>query len=278
MNNPLDTSVKVVLAVVGVALLAALAFAGFMTLRDHERVAQIVALQNEVAKRDTTIETQKGLYQKLAISSADLQGLLDTQDQQLKELRDQLKKSGDQLLTANSVIAQLKKDLKSATGTVVVQPADPQDPLKIVSHYDSNADFDPFQVLVDTKVDCAMKDKPQYAVTLHQFKPLKISVAVSQLKDGSWRASATSSSENFNLDIGLAAVNPYLLEEKWYEKIDLVVETGISVNLGLLTGVGADIELGKFAVGPRAWVVFDSNRGSPFFGAALTWYPFKKGH
>lgn len=276
MNNPLNTPIKIAVAIAGVALLAALAFAGFMTLRDHQRAQRIVDLQNEVARRDTTIETQKGLYQKLAIQGTDLQNLLDGKDQQLKELQDQLKKSGDQLLAANSVIVQLKKDLKSATGTVTVLPADPKDPLKIVSHYDSGTDFDPFQIYVDNKTDCSLKDKPIYSVTMHQFKPLKISVAVSQLKDGSWRASTTSSSENFSLDIGLAAVNPYLLEEKWYEKIDFALEAGIGTSPGLLLGLGADIEIGKFDLGPRVWGVIDTHGASPYFGASLAWHPFKK--
>ena len=275
MNNPLNTPIKIAVAIAGVALLAALAFAGFMTIRDHQRAQRIVDLQNEIAKRDTTIETQKGLYQKLAIQSTDLQNLLDGKDQQLKELQDQLKKSGDQLLAANSVIVKLKKDLTNA-GTATVTPGPTVDG-HASTLLSGMSDVGPFTLLCDMKVPVKVDaNSVQFVQTLRQSRPIKISVAVSQLKDGSWRASATSSEDTFGLDIGLAAVNPYILEEKWYEKIDFALEAGVGTNPGLLLGLGVDIEISKFDLGPRVWGVVDTHGASPYFGASLAWHPFKK--
>lgn len=276
MNNPFNTPIKAALVIAGTGLLLALAFAGFMTLRDHQRAAQITELQNQIALRDKTIETQEGVYQRLTLQSKDLTKLLNDKDVELVALRDQLKKQGAELLTANTVVVKLRKDLQDARNTTVVI-ADPTKPGVKSFMIDTEDRLDPFQITGNAAVDCDT-NQAHYKVALGQRSPIKFSVVVSQDKDGTWRSSATSSTKVFEVDIALAAVNPYLLEEKWYEKLSVATELGVSTNPGLLAGVGVNFEISKFDLGPRVWAVVDTHGASPYFGVSFAWHPFKKVH
>ena len=256
-----------------IVLLVALVIFGAVRKSQYE--SQVIQLQNAVAARDQTIETQKGVYQKLAIQSDNLKGLLDQKDEQLKLLEKQLKKSGDDLLTANTLIVKLKKDLASAgNGTTI--PVDPVKPGFVGVGFDTKQDLSPFRVTGSTLADCDRKEPSTFNVKLSQEKPLRLSVIVSQSNDGTWKTSTTSSEENFQVDIALAAVNPFMLEPHWYEKIGMSVDMGVGTGPGFLAGAGLSYGFGKFEVGPRAWVVIDKAGVNPFFGAQLLWHPFQR--
>jgi len=270
----MNISIKQLLAAVGVFLLVLVAVVGAFTFREHQTNERIVRLQNEIALRDKTIEVQQGVYQKLAIQTNDLRSLLDSKDKELSELQALLKKSGDQLLTANTIIVKLRHDLESKGNGRVTK--DPHGNMVKVD-FDTGMDLEPFRVVGQTIADCSVTDPgpTTYGIRLSQIRPLKLNIIVSQTKDGAWRSSATSSEKNFQVDIALGAVNPAVIEEKWYEKLDLTAEVGVGTNPGLLAGGGVNVEIGKFDVGPRAWVVVDHG-ASPYFGASLSWHPFRK--
>lgn len=273
----IELNLKRALIGAGVILAIALGLVLYATGVRSSYESRIVSLQNQVAERDHTLEVKEGVFQKLAVQDEDLKRMLDEKDEEVVRLKNQLDQQGAQLLTANTLIVKLRKDLQS-TGNVVIEHPDPKYPDMIVAKLDSKNDFDPFRVTGDVVVDCGIDqpDKtPQSSLKMSQTRPFKFSVVVSQDKDGTWRSSTTSSEKNFQVDIALAAVNPYVLEPKWYEKIGLDIEAGVGTNPGLLGGVGATYRVGKFDVGPKVWVVID--RGvSPYFGAQLSWHPFAK--
>lgn len=269
----MQNGTKIALISMVVAVVVAACFTGYITIREQAHNAEIVKLKNEIALRDKTIEVQQGVYQKLTIQAHDLSKLLDDKDVELTALRKQLKQQGSDLLTANTIIASLKKELESAGN---VKPPEPTETAIIRKvEFDSGADFDPFEVSGYTTVNCEKPDERSAQLHMKQRTPLKFSVIVSQDKDGTWRTSTSSSSDKFDVNIALAAVNPYILEEKWYEKLSFVLEAGIGTNPGLLAGGGVDVEIGKFDVGPRVWAVVDRG-ASPYFGASIAWHPFKK--
>lgn len=270
----IELNLKGVLILAGVFLLLIGGFAGYHTIQSNSWRAREVALQNELASKDKTIELKEGLYQKSALQVKDLEDLLSGKDAELASLKDQLKKQGAELLTANTLIVKLKKDLKDARDVVVTTP-DPTKPGVKQMEIDTQDRMDPFQIVGRAAIDCD-SGKGNYSLGLMQRSPIKFSVVVSQDKDGTWRSSATSSTKAFEIDIALAAVNPYMLEEKWYEKIALGVEAGVGTAPGFLGGIGVFYEIGKFEVGPKAWFTAQPQGVWPYFGAQLTWHPFKK--
>ena len=271
MQIELNLKRVLVVAVVVLALLTGFAVYHTVTRRSYE--AQILGLQNDVASRDKTIETKDGVYEKLAIQSKDLQKLVGDKDKELANLKQQLDERGAEILTATKLVVKLKRDLEHATATVpvIVDPAKPN--IKKV-RLDSEESFGPFWVDGEVNVDC-QTDTARVGMRLHQRRPLMFSVVVSQDKDGTWRSSTTSSEPDMDVDIALSAVNPFMLEAKWYEQIGLGVDIGIGTNPGFLVGLGAYYQIGRFDVGPRAWMIVD--RGvSAYFGAQLIWHPFAK--
>jgi len=268
------TPLKTALIVAGSVLILFLAFAAFMIVRDHQRAEYIVELQNQIASRDKTIEIKEGLYQKLTLQSKDLSKLLDNKDLELTNLRDHLKKQKAELLTVNTLVVKLRQELKDARDVVVTIP----DPLKPgVKNFDIDTDgaLDPFQVKGKAEVDCDA-NKAHYDLRLSQRSPIRFSVIVSQDKDGTWRSSATSSTKVFAVDIALAGVNPYLLEERWYEKIGIGIDAAMGTVPGFLGGIGLFYEIGKIELGPKAWFTVTSQGVHPYFGAQLIWHPFKR--
>lgn len=270
----INVTLKSALISAGVLLAIMVALAAVFTLNRRAYESKIVDLQNQVASRDKTIEVKDGVFQKLTIQSEDLEKLLGDKDTQLNLLKVQLDKQGSQLLTANTLVVQLKQALSAqATTTVVVNPVEPGKAQTF--EIKSSADLGPFNVICDTKGEEPVSATAKTNILFSQKRPLKLSVVVSQDKDGTWRSSTTSSEQDFNVDIGLSGVNPYLLAPKWYEKIGFNAEVGIGTDPGLLAGIGVSYEIGHFELGPKAWVVLDKGV-SPFFGASMTWHPFAK--
>jgi len=113
----MNSSIKIALIIAGTTLALAGAFTGYMTWRDHQYSARIVELQNQVAARDKTIEVKDGVYQKLTLQAKDLTDLINNKDAELMSLRDQLKKHGSELLTVNTIVVKLRKDLQDSIKT-----------------------------------------------------------------------------------------------------------------------------------------------------------------
>lgn len=266
--------IKNALIIAGVLLLVIVAVVGVLTWKKNQYEARIVELQNVVAEKDKTIESKDGVYQRLAVQHEDLKDLLSSKDEQLKSLKEQLDHQGSQLLTANTLVIKLKKDLE-AKPVIVPRPPDTNKPGIMTTDFDTEDQFAPFKVTGVMVADCNTQKWEGALLKLSQTRPFRFSVVVSQDKDGTWRSSTTSSEKNFEVDIALAAVNPRLLEEKWYEKISISAEAGVGTNPGLLVGLGANYGIGKFDVGLRVWGVLDRG-ASPYFGASLAWHPFKK--
>lgn len=270
----MQVSFKTVLVTAGVVLLCFLAFAAYHTHSRNQWQAKVVSLQNTVAEKDQTIEVKEGVYQKLAIQERDLKNQLSEKDEEVARLKKQLDATGSQLLAATTLVVKLKHDLEIQGEATQPEP-DPERPGEVAVLFSSKNEYDPFRVEGRTLAKCDRSGPPRVFMKMTQINPLRFSVVVSQDKDGTWRTSATSSSANFQVDIALASVNPYMLEPKWYEKIGLGLDLGVGTNPGLLAGLMATYEIGRFQVGPKVWVNLD--RGvSAYFGATLQWHPFKR--
>lgn len=263
----MDISLKTIGIAAGVVLLSFIAIAGFMTIKKNAYDARITELQNAVAQRDTTIETQKGVFQRLTIQSKNLEDLLDQKDEQINLLEKELKKGKEELLTANSLVIKWKKAYEAeVAGHQTDVPGENGIIRKKVAF---EKDFGYIGVSGFT-----LTDPPEATIKVQQNRPLKLSVVVSQDKEGTWKSRATSSEENMQIDITLAAVNPWLLEPKWYENIGLTVELG--GGTGFLGGVGATYKIGKFEVGPKGWFTVGGEPVGGFVGAQLLWHPFAR--
>lgn len=248
---------------------------GWASVGKWQTDKELVRLRNESASKDQTIEVQKGLYTKLTLESGNLKSLLDTKDQQIKDLVAQVKQGKEDLLAANQLVIRWKKAYEGAANAH-------QDPVPPVTPGQPGRDrvtFDKDFGMIGVK-GYTLTNPPEAWVSVNQLRPLKITVAISQDKSMQWHTYATSSDENTAVDIALTAVNPYILEPKWYEKIQLGASlaggTGTG-GFGVLLGVDATYKISKFDVGPAVFVSLGAGTTiTPFFGAKFNWRPFER--
>lgn len=242
-----------------IGILLALGVYGYFQVRSYER--HIVELQNQVAQRDSTIEVQKQVYTKLTAQFDDLSKVVDRSTAEGRSLAAELKKNKSELVSVTNALVKLREQVVQGQGTQV-----DVDGRKRVEF---SQDFGYVSIGGHT-----LTDPPEYQLRLGPgSRPLRLQLAVAQQKDGSWRSYVVSSDENVIVDIGLTAVNPYVLEMRWYEKFQLHLDVG--VGDGVLAGVGASYQIGRFQFGPNVWGT-TTGGGEVFYGLNLSWSPFKR--
>jgi len=261
ISNKLATYIAVILGVL--LVVGVLGFAW----TQHQHQQQVIVLQNEVAKKDSTVETQRDVYAKLAVQYKDASVALDTSSADVKRLAAEVKKTHADLLSVQSVVVKLRSQVGTGTGT---QTTEPSAGAEVRTKVAFGQDFG------YARVDGWTLTNPgEYHLALAQgSRPLKLTVALEQQPDGSWKTLASSSDSSIGLDIGVSAVSPYILRTRWYEDVKLSVDLAAS-SQGVLGGLGASVRVGQFDLGPKVWGTTVGG-GAVFYGGSISWAPFKK--
>jgi hypothetical protein len=250
-------------------LLALLTYGGIKQWSYNKTIAK---LQNDVASKDKTIEVSKGVYEKLALESENLKALLDRTNSEVDSLVKELDKRDEDLLTANNLVVYWKQKYDAkGPGTQTVIPGTPTQPGQPAVDRIKVAFAKDFGYL--GVEGYTLTSPPEYWVSIANRRPLKLTLVVGRLKDGSWKADVTSSEDNVGVDISIAAVDTSLFAPPWYSKIGVGVDLGVGAQ-GFLGGVGASYAFGKFEVGPKVWIDIGGSGVGVFYGAAISWHPF----
>lgn len=257
-----DKLVKYVAVGLGILLVLGALYLAYVR---HANAAQVTQLQNEIAKRDQTIEVQKGVYAKLAQDTQNLKGLLDTSQEEQRRLKEELDKSKGQITALTQVNIRLQKQIATGTGPVIIIPPKPGEsgPSYQVA-FDKT--FGLYRVWGSTIAPAGT-----YVLHLDQEQDLKLAVALARQKDGSWKSYVTSNDPNTKVDIGVTAIDETVFAIKWYERMKLHIDLG--VGDGVFGGVGLSYQFGKFDIGPSVWG-FTEGGGRTVYGLNFAWSPF----
>lgn len=258
-----------------------LIFAGaiiFAAVKKNSYEKQITELQNQVALNAKTIEVGKGLYEKATLQLTDLKSAMDSKDAQVKELEAQISKGKEDLLDATSLTVSWKhayESVATATETHIAASGPSSTPSSLPgrTRVDFTKDFGYIGVTGYTLTDPA-----EAWVSVKQNRPLKMVLAISQSKDKSWHTYVTSSEDNVQPDISVAAVNPYFFDAHWYEKIGITSALAAgptSRGAGLLIGIGVTYKVSHFDFGPAFFLDVTDGLGK-YFGATFAWHPFER--
>ncbi len=250
-----------------------LCLVGFGAFKKYQYEKELAELRNELASKAETIEIHKGVYEKLAYETKDLQDLLDQKDVQLKSLAQELKKRNEELFSTNQLVLKWKKAYEAlATATQTEEPPEvPGGPAR--ARVDFTHDFGYIGVNGYTLTNPATA-----FVKVQQNRPLRLSLTISQDKDKRWHTYTTSSEENVGVDIALTAVNPWILKPKWYEKVhvDMGLASGTVMDASAaLVSLGLGYRIGEFEVGPAVWFLL-TDKVDRLYGANLSWRPFQR--
>lgn len=254
---------KIALCVMAGLMLTGVIYAAIQKYSYDKR---LIDMNNSLAERDHTIEVQKGVYDKLAIEKKNLEDLLNGKDAEIVELKKELEKKNQELLTATKVAIQWKKAYEALVDATQSEQGNR-------TKVEFKKDFGYI-----TAEGYTLTNPAQAFISVKQNRPLKLTVAVTQDETKAWHTYVTSSEENVQADIELSSVNPFMLETKWYEKlsVDALVAVG-SGNMGMsgLVGVGASIGVNQFNVGPMFMVHLGASL-DPLVGISFAWRPFQK--
>jgi len=263
--------VKLTISQIGCIVLAALMLAGavYVMLEKRSYDNQITAMNNAIAEKDQTIEVKSGLYEKATLETKNLRDLLDGKDTQIADLKKELDKKDQELIAATNLVIKWRADyqaLVAATQTVIPGTL-PTDPSRIKVEFEK--DFGPILVRGYT-----LSEPPEAFVSLHQQRPLKLTLALSQDSNKLWHSYVTSSDDNSEVDITLSGVNPYFNDPSWYERLSGTV-TIAAGSAGFLGGIGVGVDISQFTISAMAYDS-SSNLVAPLYGLGLQWRPFKK--
>jgi hypothetical protein len=238
----------------------------------HDYLKQLRELRNKVATHEQTIEVQKGVWSKASLELDSLKKLLDSSKKDQVKLKDELNKSKADVLGLTEVSVKLRQDyeaLLKAKQTEV--PGVDGKPGRTKVEFDR--EFGPYRISGHTLTNPA-----EAYLKLAQHRPLRLTLVITQLEDKSWRTYAASSEDDVSIDIKLSAVNPYLLERKWYERIGFNAYLGggtVAASAGAILGVGVTVDFSKFSLGPALWFS-TTGLSDRFYGVSFTYRPFQR--
>ena len=262
---------KLSISQIGCIVLASLMLAGavYVMIEKHSYDSQITSMNNAIAEKDKTIEVKQGLYEKATLETKNLQDLLDGKDTQITDLKKELDKKDQELIAATNLVIKWRADyqaLVAATQTTIPGTL-PTDPSRTKVAFEK--DFGPILVSGYT-----LTAPPEAFVSLHQQRPLKLTLALSQDENKLWHTYVTSSEENMAAEITLSGVNPYFGDPKWYEHLSGTA-TVAAGGSGVLGGLGVGVDVSQFTISA---MVYDhsSNLVAPLYGIGFQWRPFKK--
>jgi len=260
-----------------IGLILVLAFFIFYQKRSYEN--QLVDLYNEIALNSETIEIHKNAYEKKTIEVKNLEDVLRSFKEQngldkqtIDDLMKRISKLKEEVLAANRLAVKWKEAYEAEANAH--QSEDPVDP-------DSGSDLVRTRVAFDKDfgyigVEGYTLTNPAYAwVKVQQNRPLFLTMTITQGRDKRWKTYVTSSEDNVAVDVTLSAVNPFILKEKWYEKLTL--NMGMDVNSAIISPyAGLSYPIGHFNVSGGAW--FDPNAKNVGWYSTLnySWAPFKR--
>ena len=257
-------------AVIGLgALMLALVIYGLFARRAYEK--QLLDMSNSLAERDKTIEVQKGVYDKLTVQNREVEDLLTSKDTEIVQLKADLDKAHQDLLTATNLVVQWKKAYEAVVAsTQTTVPSDGTHGERVKVSFTKDFGY------IGTEGYC-LTNPPETYIKIQQNRPLKLTVAIAQDQDKVWHTYTTSSEDNVGVDIQLTGVDPWMMDPKWYSRIGVSTLLALGSNpsgMAALAGVGLTLDIGNVSVGPSVMVSL-ANETTKYVGGSLIWRPFK---
>lgn len=226
----------------GVLLTIVALFAAGVSCGRKLREKEIAELTTRLAENDKTIELDKDLYAKNLRIIQDLNILLKVKDDSSKELSAQIDKMNAQILSLNQLVVKWKKAYEGAlqTGQTEQPPANPGDPVR--KRVDFKRDFGFIGASGYT-----LTDPPEGFIKIEQLRPLKLTLAVTKNKDGTWSSLVQSSEDNVQVDIGISGLDLSVIKPRWYQK--LWVDSGTYFLGGAMATIGASYRGDRWSLG-----------------------------
>lgn len=262
-----------------ILVLIVIAMGVVMWFQRRSHRSDLVKLHNEIALSTKTVEIHKNAFEKKAAELENFDSVLRTFEasgehdaETIRRLRKKIEERDEEILATSRVAATWKKAYEAAVdATQSIDPGgDLDDPSDDRIRVDFEHDFGYIGVEGFT-----LTNPPHAWVSVSQNRPLLLTLTVTQAVDGHWTTYVTSSEDNVDLDIRLSGVNPYLFEEKWYEKFSL--DFGVDVDsVGIFPYIGVSYPIGPVYLSGGVWGDGENERLGWYSTISYAWRPFSR--
>lgn len=243
--------------------------AGFIVGRgcgQRQSEKDLAEANQRLASAEQTIKLKDGLFAEKLNEMRDLQTILEGQTTDLKNLREQLQKSREQLLTVQQIAVQWKK--KYEDYVAAHQSEEPGPDGTVRKRVDFAGDLGPFHAEGHT-----LTDPPEAFLSILQTRALHLAIAVAQGKDGKWNTYVSSDDPDVDVDIQLAGVDPYVLSPSWKERLRIDIQA-LPFGEGAI-GYGVSYDFQRWSLGLGCSSSFGSNSAGTSCGLTFGFRPFK---
>lgn len=227
---------------IGAAVVALVVLSFVFKLNDRDKT--IAELATELATSEKTVEISKNLY---AIKTREVKDLVSALEalkgksgEEIARLKDQLKRAEQEILTLNSVVVRWKKAYEAAVEAS--QTEEPGEGETVRKRVTFTKDFGYIGVSGWT-----LTDPPEGYVKVEQLRPLRLTLAVTKNRNGTWSSLVTSSEDNLAVDIDVSGVDLSVISPKWYQRLWMGVEADALGDLG--AGVSLTYVSDKWSLG-----------------------------
>ena len=260
-----------IVLLIGISLLS---YKRSLDKRAEKAEERVTELSIKLATAEETIEISSGLYATVLKENESLNTTIiallssnDFKDEQIKALSKQLEESDGKLLIANVLVLKWKKAYEGAVNATQTDEPTDQPDTPVRKRVDFEKDFGYIGVTGHT-----ITDPPEGFVSIKQLRPLKLAIAISKNKDGTFSTYVVSSEDGIEVDIDASGIDLGVVKEKisWRDKtrIDFEVQPFGELNFG----AGISYDLKKSSIGLSCSIDKDENWSC---GARLGFRPFK---
>lgn len=220
-------AIPIVGVLIAVLVLGAIGY----KIGQRSRNGEVADLSLQLAKSAETLQLAEGLYVRQTAELTNVGVILDSSRAEVKALKEHLKASDAELLTAQQLTLKWKRAYEAEVEAHQTEEPGPDGgpPRKRV---DFAGNLGPIHVIGHT-----LTDPPVAFLKLEQVIPLTLTIAVAQNKDGTWSSFVTSSDENVDVKVDLAGVSPRILSQKWYQRIWFDLGAGFLGDPSALVGL-----------------------------------------
>lgn len=236
------------------ALVVSLILGGIFTVMKmiRDRDNEIAQLATQLMTSEETAEFAKNLYVRKLEVIDDLNKMISVIGEENVKLAELLKKSQAEVLSLNSLVVKWKKAYEAAlkASQTEVPPVEPGGPVR--KRVDFSADMGYIGVTGHT-----LTDPPEGHVRVDQLRPLRLTLAVTKNRDGTWSSLVTSSEDNVGVDIAVSGIDLSVIKPRWYQRI--WVDAGFELTGSPGATLGASYRWDRWSLGASCRLSPDGN-------------------
>lgn len=228
------------------------------------RADEVAELTTKLVSSERTVEIEKGLFAIKTVEVEDLKDLLSKLGEENEELAATVRKGQMEVIALNELVIKWRRAYEAAVKATQTEepPVDPGGPPR--KRVEFAGAVGPIHVEGHT-----MTDPPEAYLRWHQVDPLRITVAITKNRDGTYSTIVGTSDDAIEVDIRNAVLDLSSLRPRWYQR--LWAEAGVDLVGDRSVRAGLSYRWDRWSVGASCQTSADTSG----CGASLGFRIFK---